>query len=92
MKLRNDKEINTFFASAHSPTEPTEVSGCARYSPTDCTDTHRLGEPTKLFSHRNFCEFCEICGRTSEGGVGMAGMPYPPNLWASAFYVKIQMF
>ena len=24
------------------PTEPTEVSG-ARYSPTDCTDTHRLG-------------------------------------------------
>ena len=24
MKLRNDKEINAFFASAHSPTEPTE--------------------------------------------------------------------
>ena len=40
MKLRNDKEINALFASAHSPTEPTEVSGCARYSPTDCTDTH----------------------------------------------------
>ena len=39
MKLRNDKEINALFASAHSPTEPTEVSGCARYSPTDCTDT-----------------------------------------------------
>ena len=76
MKLRNDKEINALFASAHSPTEPTEpteVSGCARYSPTDCTDTHRLGEPTKLSSHRNFCEFCEFCGRTSEGGVGMAG-------------------
>lgn len=26
-KLRNDKEINALFASAHSPTEPTEVSG-----------------------------------------------------------------
>ena len=79
MKLRNDKEINALFASAHSPTEPTEpteVSGCARYSPTDCTDTHRLGEPTKLFSHRThrthrsfwrrrkICEFCEFCGRT----------------------------
>ena len=22
-------------------------------------------------------------GGLSEGGVGMAGMPYPPNLWAS---------
>ena len=43
MKLRNDKEINALFASAHSPTEPTEVSGCARYSSTDCTDVHRLG-------------------------------------------------
>ena len=32
---------------------------------------------------RNFCEFGEFCGRTSEGGVGMAGMPYPPNLCAS---------
>ena len=75
MKLRNDKEINALFASAHSPTEPTEVSGCARYSPTDCTDTHRLGEPTKLFSHRShrthrsfwrrrkICEFCEFCGK-----------------------------
>ena len=30
----------------------TEVSG-ARYSPTDFTDVHRLGEPTKLSSHRN---------------------------------------
>ena len=72
MKLRNDKEINALFASAHSPTEPTEVSGCARYSSTDCTDTHRLGEPTKLFSHRThrsfwrrrkICEFCEFCGK-----------------------------
>ena len=78
MKLRNDKEINAFFASAHSPTEPTEVSG-REYSPTDCTDTHRLGEPTKLSSHRSFCEFGEFCGRTTEGGVGMAGMPYPPT-------------
>ena len=41
-------------------TEPTEVSD-ARYSPTDCTDVHRLGgygipaiptQPTKLSSHR----------------------------------------
>ena len=75
MKLRNDKEINALFASAHSPTEPTEVSGCARYSSTDCTDTHRLGEPTKLFSHRihrihrfffsarSFCGFCGFCGK-----------------------------
>ena len=30
----------------------TEVSG-GEEPPTDCTDAHRLGEPTKLFSHRN---------------------------------------
>ena len=97
----------------------------ARYSPTDCTDFHRLGGygipaiptqpsnylPTeftehtettggeeksvyiceirgRLFSARSFCVFCEFCGRTCasklcgrnlEGGVGMAGMPYPPT-------------
>ena len=33
----------------------------------------------RIFSTRNFCEFGEFCGRTSEGGVGMAGMPYPPT-------------
>ena len=31
---------------------PTEVSG-REEPPTDCMDVHRLGEPTKLFSHRN---------------------------------------
>ena len=43
MKLRNDKEINAFFASAYlgggmagMPYPPTKT-------PTDCTDTHRLG-------------------------------------------------
>ena len=60
-KLRNDKEINAFFASAQqgvqlsqlhqqSKRAPTlqsshrlqKTSG-ARYSPTDCTDAHRLG-------------------------------------------------
>ena len=33
----------------------------------------------RLFSARSFCGFGEFCGRTSEGGVGMAGMPYPPT-------------
>ena len=42
----------------------------------------------RLFSARSFCVFCEFCGRTCasklcgrnlEGGVGMAGMPYPPT-------------
>ena len=33
----------------------------------------------RLFSTRSFCEFREFCGRNSEGGVGMAGMPYPPT-------------
>ena len=32
---------------------PTEVSG-GEEPPTDCTDAHRLGEPTKLSSHRSF--------------------------------------
>ena len=31
---------------------PTEVSG-GEEPPTDCMDVHRLGEPTKLFSHRS---------------------------------------
>ena len=43
MKLRNDKEINAFFASAHPggadvPAAPTEQN-----SPIDFTDMHRLG-------------------------------------------------
>ena len=59
-KLRNDKEINAFFAlykgvqlsllhqqSKRAPTLQSshrlqKTSG-ARYSPTDCTDAHRLG-------------------------------------------------
>ena len=61
-------------------------------TPTDCTDVHRLGAKTqpknavsiceirgRIFSDSRFCEFGEFCGRTPEGGVGMAGMPYPPT-------------
>ena len=117
-------------------TEPTEVSG-ARYSPTDCTDIHRLGgygilpyprshqtifpqKPTQpnhlcasvksvggssppedsVYSVKSVGEYPPpeasvnsvnsvgglaqansewFCGKNSEGGVGMAGMPYPPT-------------
>ena len=108
------------------PTETTEVSD-ARYSPTDCTDGHRLGGygilpyprrhqtifPQNPTQPNHLCASVKSVGGSStpeisvnsvnsvgglaEGGVGMAGMPYPrrhqtifpqkptqPNhLWAS---------
>lgn len=42
MKLRNDKEINALFASAHSPTEPTEASGGEEKS---VNSVNSVGEP-----------------------------------------------
>ena len=46
----------------------------------------------RLFSARSFCEFREFRGRISEGGVGMAGMPYPPKcaLWEDTPWGKKQ--
>ena len=55
------------------PTEHTETTGGEEKSVGICKIRGRL------FSTRSFCEFGEICGRASEGGVGMAGMPYPPT-------------
>lgn len=59
MKLRNDKEINALFASAHQseilpqkPQKPQKLLA-QEEPPTDVTDVHRLGGPTKLFSHRS---------------------------------------
>ena len=55
MKLRNDKEINAFFASAQQGVQLSQVHplggrrGYGRMpypptkTPTDCTDVHRLG-------------------------------------------------
>ena len=87
-KLRNDKEINAFFASAQqgvqlsqlhqqSKRAPTlqsshrlqKTSG-ARYSPTDCTDAHRLGgygipaipTPPSANPPTEFTEFTEVSG------------------------------
>ena len=49
-------------------------------SPNLCVSVQSVGE---YLAPETSVGICEICGRTSEGGVGMAGMPYPPNLCPS---------
>ena len=63
----------------HLPTEPTESTEAfgGEYSPTDCTDVHRLGGygipaiptqlpnylPTEPYAAKPSVSICEICGR-----------------------------
>ena len=55
-------------------------------------ERRQVHPPGRISCARSFCEFCEFCGRIRllgwcswdsctpwEGGVGMAGMPYPPT-------------
>ena len=76
-------------------TEFTEVSGVG-YSPTEFTEFTEVSSVG--YSPTDFTEFTEVSGRGFSptdftdfhrwlgcviGSVGMAGMPYPPNLCAS---------
>ena len=60
---------------------------CARNFCEFCEFCGRIGRGWRGYGRNAIPSYsvsiCEICGRTSEGGVSMAGMPYPPNLWAS---------
>ena len=74
-------------ASSGTPTDSTDLHRCRRvWHP--AVPTQSLTQPNHLWASVKSVggsstpeisvSICEICGRTSEGGVGMAGMPYPP--------------